>query len=179
MELSLRNSTTCVVSPMHQYCKNKPLHGRHNNQTRFLVMSSSTHLQDSSNRDNSFLSTSVSISETFTRLRQGQVAFIPYITAGDPDLETTAEALKVLDSCGADIIELGVPFSDPFADGPINQAAAMRALANGTTFDAIISMLEEVVPQVSCPIAIFTYYKPILDVGIGEFLSTIKSVGVH
>ncbi|MCL7040397.1 hypothetical protein MKW94_019538 [Papaver nudicaule] len=102
-------------------------------------MSSSAHSHDSSNRDNSFLSTSVSISETFTRLRrQGQVAFVPYITAGDPNLETTAEALKVLDSCGADIIELGVPFSDPFAD------AARRALANGTNFDGIISMLKEV-----------------------------------
>ncbi|MCL7051453.1 hypothetical protein MKW94_009115 [Papaver nudicaule] len=103
-------------------------------------MSSSAHSQDSSsNHNNSFLSTSVSISETFARLRiQGQVAFVPYITAGDPNLETTAEALKVLDSCGADIIELGVPFSDPLAD------AARRALANGTNFDGIISMLKEV-----------------------------------
>ncbi|XP_026459581.1 tryptophan synthase alpha chain-like, partial [Papaver somniferum] len=125
-------------------------------------------------------STTVSISHTFTRLRsQGKVAFIPYLTAEDPNLQTTAEALKVLDHCGADIIELGVPFSNPSADGPVNQAAARRALATGTNFDGIISMLKKVVPQISTPIALLTYYKPVLDVGIGEFMSTIKSVGVH
>ncbi|RZC55966.1 hypothetical protein C5167_014820 [Papaver somniferum] len=108
-----------------------------------------------------------------------KVAFIPYLTAEDPNLQTTAEALKVLDHCGADIIELGVPFSNPSADGPVNQAAARRALATGTNFDGIISMLKKVVPQISTPIALLTYYKPVLDVGIGEFMSTIKSVGVH
>ncbi|MCL7022747.1 hypothetical protein MKW94_015190 [Papaver nudicaule] len=136
------------------------------------MVCSSTYLQDSS--------TTVGISQTFTRLRrQGQVAFIPYVTAGDPNLQTTAEALKVLDSSGADIIELGIPFSNPFADGPVNQAAARRALANGTNFDGIISMLKEVVPQISSPIALFTYYNQILDVGIAEFISAIQSVGVH
>ncbi|XP_068634783.1 tryptophan synthase alpha chain, chloroplastic-like isoform X2 [Aristolochia californica] len=84
------------------------------------------------------------ISETFFKLKQkGKVAFIPYITAGDPDLATTAEALKILDSGGADIIELGIPYSDPLADGPVIQAAATRALARGTNFDAIISMLKQ------------------------------------
>ncbi|OVA05350.1 Tryptophan synthase [Macleaya cordata] len=107
------------------------------------------------------------------------VAFIPYITAGDPDLSTTAEALKVLNSCGSDIIELGVPYSDPLADGPVIQAAATRALARGTNFDAIISMLKGVVPQISCPIALFTYYNPILKRGVGKFMTTIKDVGVH
>ncbi|KAK1295971.1 hypothetical protein QJS10_CPB15g01918 [Acorus calamus] len=123
---------------------------------------------------------SVSISETFSRLKeQGKVALIPYITAGDPDLSTTSEALKVLDYCGSDIIELGMPYSDPLADGPVIQAAATRALAKGTNFDNVISMLREVVPQVSCPIALFTYYNPILKRGIEEFMSTIKNVGVH
>ncbi|KOM25139.1 hypothetical protein LR48_Vigan50s005900 [Vigna angularis] len=107
------------------------------------------------------------LSETFTRLKkEGKVAFIPYITAGDPDLSTTAEALKVLDSCGSDIIELGVPYSDPLADGPVIQAAATRSLAKGTNFNAIISMLKEVVPELSCPIALFTYYNPILKRGL-------------
>ncbi|KAI3949198.1 hypothetical protein MKW92_016030 [Papaver armeniacum] len=183
MELSLRKNTY-IFSPLHQYYKNKQLHCRHNNhQSRqFLVMSSSTHQDSFFYHDNNTVlsTTSHSISQTFTKLRrQGKVAFIPYITAGDPNLQTTAEALKVLDSCGADIIELGVPFNNPFADGPINQAAARRALANGTNFDGIISMLQEVVPQISCPITLLTYYKPVLDVGIGEFMSTIKSVGVH
>ncbi|XP_028758395.1 tryptophan synthase alpha chain isoform X1 [Neltuma alba] len=123
---------------------------------------------------------SVGISETFNRLkREGKVAFIPYITAGDPDLSTTAEALKVLDSCGSDIIELGVPYSDPLADGPVIQAAATRSLGRGTNLDAIISMLKEVVPQLSCPIALFTYYNPILKRGTGRFMSTISNVGVH
>ncbi|XP_054791162.1 tryptophan synthase alpha chain-like isoform X1 [Prosopis cineraria] len=123
---------------------------------------------------------SVGLAKTFTRLkREGKVAFIPYITAGDPDLSTTAEALKVLDSCGSDIIELGVPYSDPLADGPVIQAAATRSLARGTNFDAIISMLKEVAPQLSCPIALFTYYNPILKRGTERFMSTISSIGVH
>ncbi|XP_010246330.1 PREDICTED: tryptophan synthase alpha chain isoform X2 [Nelumbo nucifera] len=122
----------------------------------------------------------VGLSETFTRLKQkGKVAFIPYITAGDPDLSTTAQALKVLDSCGSDIIELGVPYSDPLADGPVIQAAATRALAKGTNFNAIISMLKEVVPQLSCPIALFSYYNPILKRGVEKFMATIKDAGVH
>lgn len=122
----------------------------------------------------------VGLSETFTRLKeQGKVAFIPFITAGDPDLSTTAEALKVLDSCGSDIIELGIPYSDPLADGPVIQAAATRSLARGTNFNAVISMLKEVVPQLSCPIALFSYYNPILKRGTERFMSTIRDSGVH
>ncbi|OMO78407.1 Tryptophan synthase, alpha chain [Corchorus capsularis] len=120
------------------------------------------------------------LADTFSKLKeQGKVAFIPYITAGDPDLSTTAEALKVLDSCGSDIIELGVPYSDPLADGPVIQAAATRSLAKGTNFSSILSMLKEVVPQLSCPIALFTYYNPILKRGVGNFMSTVKDAGIH
>ncbi|OMP08831.1 Tryptophan synthase, alpha chain [Corchorus olitorius] len=120
------------------------------------------------------------LADTFSKLKeQGKVAFIPYITAGDPDLSTTAEALKVLDSCGSDIIELGVPYSDPLADGPVIQAAATRSLAKGTNFNSILSMLKEVVPQLSCPIALFTYYNPILKRGVGNFMSTVKDAGIH
>ncbi|XP_059660426.1 tryptophan synthase alpha chain isoform X1 [Cornus florida] len=122
----------------------------------------------------------VGLSETFTRLRsQGKVAFIPYITAGDPDLSTTAEAMKVLDACGSDIIELGVPYSDPLADGPVIQAAATRSLARGTNFNSIISLLKEVIPQLSCPVALFSYYNPILKRGVEKFMTTVKDVGVH
>ncbi|KAL0437414.1 UNVERIFIED_CONTAM: Tryptophan synthase alpha chain, chloroplastic [Sesamum radiatum] len=122
----------------------------------------------------------VGLSETFSRLKQrGKVALIPYITAGDPDLSTTAEALKILDSCGSDIIELGVPYSDPLADGPVIQAAASRSLARGTNFDKIIAMLKEVVPQISCPIALFTYYNPILKRGVEKFMITLKDTGIH
>lgn len=126
------------------------------------------------------LTQTAGITETFSRLRkQGKVALIPYITAGDPDLSTTAEALKVLDSCGSDIIELGLPYSDALADGPVIQAAATRALAKGANFNNVISMLKEVVPQLSSPIALFSYYNPILKRGIGNFMSTIKDVGIH
>ncbi|KAF8019691.1 hypothetical protein BT93_G0398 [Corymbia citriodora subsp. variegata] len=122
----------------------------------------------------------IGISETFAKLKkEGKVAFIPYITAGDPDLSTTAQALKVLDSCGSDIIELGVPYSDPLADGPVIQAAATRSLARGTNFDAIISMLREVVPQLSSPVALFTYYNPILKRGVEKFMSIVNDTGVH
>ncbi|XP_042417734.1 tryptophan synthase alpha chain-like [Zingiber officinale] len=120
------------------------------------------------------------ISEIFSRLKEkNKVAFIPFITAGDPDLSTTSKALKVLDSSGSDLIELGIPYSDPLADGPVIQAAATRALAKGTNFDGVISMLREVVPELSCPIALFTYYNPILKRGIDKFMSIIKDVGVR
>lgn len=123
---------------------------------------------------------SPSISETFANLKKrGKVALVPYITAGDPDLLTTAKALEVLDSCGADIIELGVPYSDPLADGPVIQAAATRALQKGTNFDAVISMLREVIPQLKAPLVLFSYYNPILKRGPESFMRTIKSVGVR
>ncbi|EYU46516.1 hypothetical protein ABFS82_04G035400 [Erythranthe guttata] len=122
----------------------------------------------------------VGLAETFSRLKQqGKVAFIPYITAGDPNLSTTAEALKVLDLCGSDIIELGMPYSDPLADGPVIQAAATRSLARGTNFDKIIAMLKEVVPELSCPVALFSYYNPILKRGVENFMTILNDTGVH
>ncbi|KAF9590646.1 hypothetical protein IFM89_035964, partial [Coptis chinensis] len=87
------------------------------------------------------------------------VVFIPYVVAGDPDLSTTAEALKVLDSCGSDVIELAIPFSNPIADGPVIQAACTRALANGTSLDSIMSMLKKR--------------------GIGNFMAALNDAGVH
>uniref|UniRef100_A0A0D9WXF5 tryptophan synthase n=1 Tax=Leersia perrieri TaxID=77586 RepID=A0A0D9WXF5_9ORYZ len=78
-----------------------------------------------------------------------QTAFIPFITAGDPGLATIAKALKILAACASDLIELGVPYSDPLADGPVIQASATRALAKGTTFEDVISMVKEVIPVLS------------------------------
>ncbi|ESQ45005.1 hypothetical protein EUTSA_v10010558mg [Eutrema salsugineum] len=125
-------------------------------------------------------SPTLGLADTFTELKkQGKVAFIPYITAGDPDLSTTAEALKVLDACGSDIIELGVPYSDPLADGPVIQAAATRSLEKGTNLDNILDMLDKVVPQLSCPVSLFTYYNPILKRGLGKFMASIRDVGVQ
>ena len=124
----------------------------------------------------------ISVSDRFASLRNSkngpQCAFIPFITAGDPDLETTAKALSVLDNSGADLIELGVPYSDPLADGPVIQAAATRALQRGTRLEAVLEMVETVSPQLRSPIILFTYYNPILHRGIETFLERIAKVGV-
>ncbi|MEK0180773.1 MAG: tryptophan synthase subunit alpha [Oscillatoriales cyanobacterium] len=122
----------------------------------------------------------MTISNCFENLRQkNQCALIPFITAGDPDLETTAKALQVLDDNGADAIELGVPYSDPLADGPVIQAAATRALQHGTRLDDVLEMVAKVSPNLRSPIILFTYYNPILYRGVETFLQQIKSAGVQ
>lgn len=121
-----------------------------------------------------------SVSACFKSLRDAShCALIPFITAGDPDLETTAEALKVLDKSGADLIELGVPYSDPLADGPTIQAAATRALQRGVRLDDVLAMVKDVAPELKAPIILFTYYNPILNRGIESFLKQIADVGVQ
>ncbi|BAY16931.1 tryptophan synthase alpha chain [Anabaenopsis circularis NIES-21] len=119
------------------------------------------------------------ISNNFKSLRQRQqCALIPFITAGDPDLETTADALRILDRNGADFIELGIPYSDPLADGPVIQAAATRALNKGTKLEQVLEILRDVIPSLKAPIILFTYYNPILHRGIKSFLALIADVGV-
>jgi len=119
-----------------------------------------------------------SVSETFARvLEEKKRAFIPFICAGDPDLDTTKKALKVLDDAGADIIELGVPYSDPLADGPVIQASATRALANGATLNKVIDLLREVSPTIAAPIVMFTYYNPIYQRGVDAFCRDIAAAG--
>ncbi len=121
-----------------------------------------------------------SVSDCFAQLRdRGQCALIPFLTAGDPDLETTAKALRQLDENGADLIELGVPYSDPLADGPVIQAAATRALQQGTRLDHVLSMVSELSPEVRAPIILFTYYNPIYHRGTTQFLQTIAKAGVR
>jgi tryptophan synthase alpha chain len=120
-----------------------------------------------------------SVSVCFKSLRNSsRCALIPFITAGDPDLKTTAEALRVLDRSGADLIELGVPYSDPLADGPTIQAAATRALQRGVRLDDVLAMVKDVTPEVKAPIILFTYYNPILHRGIESFLKQIAEAGV-
>lgn len=122
----------------------------------------------------------VSVKERFDQLREkGQCALIPFITAGDPDLATTAEALKVLDSHGADLIELGVPYADPLADGPTIQAAATRSLKKGTTLESVLTIVKEVSPQITAPIILFTYYNPVLNRGVENFLKDIYEAGAR
>lgn len=120
------------------------------------------------------------ISHHFQALRnRKQCALIPFITAGDPNLETTAEALRILDRNGADFIELGVPYSDPLADGPVIQAAATRALQKGTKLEQVLEMLYHIIPSLKAPIILFTYYNPILHRGIKTFLADIATAGVR
>jgi len=122
----------------------------------------------------------ISVSARFEELRaKGQAALIPFITAGDPNLETTAKALRVLDQNGADMIELGVPYSDPLADGPVIQAAATRALRNGTTLEKVLDVVRNIAPDLRSPIILFTYYNPILNMGVAKFLQTIYEAGVR
>jgi tryptophan synthase alpha chain len=121
-----------------------------------------------------------SVSDCFKSLKsRSQCALIPFITAGDPDLKTTAEALRVLDKSGADMIELGVPYSDPLADGPTIQAAATRALQKGVRWDNVLEMIKDVAPQLKAPLILFTYYNPILNRGIEAFLKEIAEAGVQ
>lgn len=119
------------------------------------------------------------ISKCFESLRaKRQCALIPFITAGDPDLETTAEALRILDANGADLIELGVPYSDPLADGPVIQAAATRALQRETKLEQVLDIVQTVSPNLKAPLILFTYYNPILNQGIKQFLARIAIAGV-
>jgi tryptophan synthase alpha chain len=119
------------------------------------------------------------VSERFQALQaQRQCALIPFVTAGDPDLQTTAQVLRVLDASGADFIELGVPYSDPLADGPVIQAAATRALQRGVTLNQVLDVVKVVVPEVTAPIILFTYYNPILNRGIDSFMADLAAAGV-
>ncbi|AGF50561.1 tryptophan synthase alpha chain [Synechocystis sp. PCC 6803] len=119
------------------------------------------------------------VAACFNALRQrGECALIPFLTAGDPDLATTAEALRILDRAGADLIELGVPYSDPLADGPVIQAAATRALQKGVKLDDVLAIVREVHQDIAAPIILFTYYNPIFYQGVEVFLDKIKAAGV-
>ncbi|GAX74789.1 hypothetical protein CEUSTIGMA_g2236.t1 [Chlamydomonas eustigma] len=106
-----------------------------------------------------------------------KVAFIPFLVAGDPDLDSTGKALQRLDALGADVIEIGVPYSDPLADGPVIQNAATRALEKGTTLDAVLSMISTVSPTIEAPLVMFTYYNPIMRRGMELFMKQIKEAG--
>jgi tryptophan synthase alpha chain len=107
-----------------------------------------------------------------------QSAFIPYIVAGDPDLERTQRLMLELEARGADLIELGVPFSDPMADGPANQRAAGRGLASGATLAAILALVAELRTHTQIPIILFGYFNPILRYGCQRLCVDARRVGV-
>ena len=104
-------------------------------------------------------------------------SFVAYLTAGDPTLAATERFIRAVEEGGADILELGVPHSDPVADGPVNLAAASRALANGTSLRDILALVKRVKPKIR--IVIFTYYNPVLQLGIAEFAKLCAEAGVY
>ncbi|WP_029911619.1 tryptophan synthase subunit alpha [Pelobacter seleniigenes] len=119
------------------------------------------------------------IDDVFKKLQErGDKALIPFITAGDPDLPTTAELIKVLADAGADLIELGVPFSDPMADGPTIQAASERALAGGTTLVKILELVAAVRRETSIPLVLMGYYNPVFRYGAERFAQDAARAGV-
>lgn len=119
------------------------------------------------------------IVETFATLRsRGEAALIPYITAGDPTLELTYHLVQELARRGADLIELGVPFSDPMADGPANQRAAERALRSGTSLARVLDLVQRIRPLVHLPLILFSYYNPILRYGGERFAQDARRAGV-
>ena len=104
--------------------------------------------------------------------------FIPFITCGDPDLETTAAAVRAMAKAGAGLIELGIPFSDPTAEGPVIQSANVRALSAGTTTDKIFDMVRELRKDVTIPMVFMTYANVVFSYGMDRFLSRAQEVGM-
>jgi len=115
----------------------------------------------------------------FSKLRsQGKTAFIPYICAGDPDLETSYEIALALERAGSDMIELGIPFSDPIADGPTIQRATMRALESGTTPPKVLKLVERLRRRTDMPIFLMTYFNLPFRYGLKEFCRDASAAGV-
>ena len=109
---------------------------------------------------------------------KNQKALVAFITAGDPDLPTTSRIFSILEKNGADIIELGVPFSDPLADGPVIQAASQRALEGGTTLKKIIQLVVEIRRSSELPIVLMTSYNPVFAYGQKQFTADAVNAGV-
>lgn len=105
-------------------------------------------------------------------------AFIAFLTCGDPDLETTAEAVRAAAENGADLIELGIPFSDPTAEGPVIQGANLRALSGGVTTDKIFAFVRELRRDVKIPLVFMTYANVIFSYGAEKFISTCRDIGI-
>jgi tryptophan synthase alpha chain len=119
------------------------------------------------------------ISETFARLKRDRTkGFIPFITAGDPDLTTTIELLCELSSVGSALIELGVPFSDPMADGPVIQRASDRALRHSFGMAEILEVAAEARKRIDTPIVLFSYLNPLLQYGLERLASDARTSGV-
>lgn len=109
---------------------------------------------------------------------ENKKAFIPFVTCGDPDLETTGKIVRAMVKNGADLIELGIPFSDPTAEGPVIQGANIRALSGGVTTDKIFDFVRELRKDVTIPLVFMTYANVVFSYGAERFISTCKEIGV-
>ena len=109
---------------------------------------------------------------------QNGKAFIPFITCGDPDLETTAAAVRAMAQNGADLIELGIPFSDPTAEGPVIQAANIRALSGGVDTDKIFDFVRDLRKDVTVPMVFMTYANVVFSYGSEKFISICREIGI-
>jgi tryptophan synthase alpha chain len=119
------------------------------------------------------------IGRSFERRRaEGRPAFVAFLTAGDPSLERTVEAALELDRAGADVLELGVPFSDPVADGPVIQRASERALARGVTLPRVLEAVGRIRERSELPLLLFSYYNPLLQHGLERLACDAKAAGV-
>src|SRR5262245_46973852 len=118
------------------------------------------------------------LSDTFARIRtNGSPGLVTYVTAGDPHLRRTEGILAALDRAGADVLEVGVPFSDPLADGPVIQRATERALASGTTLSQVLDLIARMRSSVKAPVVIFSYANPILRLGPERFADRAREAG--
>ena len=123
-------------------------------------------------------SNSTRISKRFAALREsGELGIVAYITAGDPSLEATNRFVLALADAGADVIELGIPFSDPLADGPTIQRASERALKLHTTLAQVIDLVREIRKSSEVPLVLFSYYNPVLQMGLEKFASNAATAG--
>lgn len=119
------------------------------------------------------------ISAAFDRIRaEKRTGLVTYVTAGDPDLPRSADILAGLDRAGADVLEVGIPFSEPLADGPVIQRATERALAAGATASGVLDLVKRVRTNVNAPIVLFTYANPVLRMGVDAFGDRAREAGV-
>jgi tryptophan synthase alpha chain len=119
------------------------------------------------------------IAERFARLAERrEAALVPFVMAGDPDLDTTRALLRAAAAAGADLVEIGVPFSDPTADGPILQRSAARALARGTSLRGVLALVAELRDELPMPVVLFGYYNPIFHYGTARFAEDARRAGV-
>ncbi len=124
------------------------------------------------------MNTTARISKRFAELRDtGEMGIVAYITAGDPTLEATLQFVLALAEAGADVIELGVPFSDPLADGPTIQRASERALKSGTSLAGVLELVRRIRQTNEVPLVLFSYYNPILQMGLDKFAATAQQAG--